>query len=119
MERRAEILLELAREVNSYNGCFEDLTYTFKDLEELIEVSGKSGVELIRATFFGDIRNLLDDYFYIDSYGNFSSCSEKTFEREILNCKDEIIEEFLDIFRDSLEYYQREWLEELGVDLNA
>jgi hypothetical protein len=53
MERKAEILLDLTREVNSYNGCFEDLTYTFKDLEELIEVSGKSGVELIRATFLG------------------------------------------------------------------
>ena len=118
MERKAEILLDLAREVNSYNGCFEDLTCTFKDLEELIEVSGKSGVELIRATFFGGIRNWLDDYFYIDSYGNFSSCSEKTFEREILNCKDEIIDEFLDIFKDSLEDYQKELLEELGVEVN-
>lgn len=117
MERKAEILLDLAREVNSYNGCFEDLTYTFKDLEELIEVSGKSGIELVRATFFGEIRNWLDDYFYIDSYGNFSSCSEKTFEREILNCKDEIIDEFLDIFKNSLEDYQKKWLEELGVEV--
>lgn len=118
MERKAEILLDLAREVNSYNGCFEDLTYTFKDLEELIEVSGKSGIELVRATFFGGIRNWLDDYFYIDSYGNFASCSKKTFEREILRCKDEIITEFLEIFGDSLENYQREWLEELGVEVN-
>lgn len=117
MERKAEILLDLAREVNSYNGCFEDLTYTFKDLEELIEVSGKSGIELVRATFLGGIRNWLDDYFYIDSYGNFSSCSEKTFEREILNCKDEIIDEFLDIFKNSLEDYQKKWLEELGVEV--
>lgn len=118
MERKAEILLDLAREVNSYNGSFEDLVYTYKDLDELVEASGKSGSELVRATFFGCIRNWLDDYFYIDSYGNFSSCSEKTFEREILRCKDEIIEEFLDVYRDSLEYYQKEWLEELGVDLD-
>lgn len=81
MERKAEILLDLAREVNSYNGSFEDLVYTYKDLDELVEAS-------------------------------------KTFEREILKSKDEIIEEFLDVYRDSLEYYQKEWLEELGVDLD-
>ncbi len=119
MERKAELLERLAQEVCSYNGWFEDISEVFNSLEDLIEVSGKSGEEIARATFFGDIQNWLDDYFYINAYGNFASCSEYTHEKNILAQEDDIINEFLAIFGNSLEDYQREWLEELGVEVDA
>lgn len=118
MERKAELLEKLAQEVCSYNGWFEDISEVFNSLEDLIEVSGKSGEEIARATFFGNIKNWCDDYFYINAYGNFESCSEYEHERNILVQEQEIIDEFLNIFGDSLETYQMEWLKELGVEVN-
>lgn len=119
MNRRAEILGELARELCFYNGCFEDLVYVYDNLEDLIEVSGKSGEEIARATFFGDIKSWNDDLFFIDSCGNFGSCSEKDQEADILIQEEDIINTFLDEFKDSdtLEDF-REQLEELGIDID-
>ena len=115
--KKVEILENMAQEIYSWNGLFEDIACVYTDLQELIEVSGKSGEEIARATFFGDIRNWCDDYFYINSYGNFASCSLNEHERNILAQEDEIISEFIDIYGDSLEDYQREWLEELGIEV--
>lgn len=119
MNRRAELLLELAREVCFENGCFEDLVFVYDTLEELIEVSGKTGEEIARATFFGDIQSWNDDLFFIDSYGNFSSCSEKEQEADILIQEEDIIDTFLSEFKnsDTLKDF-RETLEELGVDID-
>lgn len=116
--KKVEILENMANEIYAWNGCFEDIACIYYSISDLLENVDWTKEEVASAVFCGDIRNWYDDIFYIDSYGNFSSCSEKTFEREILNCKDEIIDEFLEIFGDSLKNYQREWLEELGVDLN-
>lgn len=115
--KKVKILENMAQEINSWNGLFEDIACVYTDLQELIEVSGKTGEEIARATFFGDIRNWCDDYFYINSYGNFASCTEIEHENSILAQKDEIIEEFLNIFENSLEDYQIEWLEELGIEV--
>lgn len=98
MERKAELLERLAQEVYTYNGCFEDISEVFTSLEDLIEVSGKSGEEIARATFFGDIKNWCDSYFYINAYGNFESCSEREHEISILAQEKDIINEFLDIY---------------------
>lgn len=113
--KKVEILENMAQEVNSWNGCFEDIACVYTDLGELIEASGKSGEEIARATFFGDIKNWCDDYFYINSYGNFASCSKREHENSILEQKDEIIDEFLSIYGDNLEDYQIEWLKDLGI----
>lgn len=117
MEIKAKILLDLAREINNCTGGFEDIALVCDNLDDLIEISGKSGGEIARATFFGDIKSWEDDCFYIDVYGNFSSCSEMEFEKKILNCENEIIEEFLEIFKDNLKAF-REELEELKVDID-
>lgn len=117
MERKAEILQDLAKEICYYSGGYEDIVDVYDSLEELIEMSGKTGEEIARATFFGDIQNWCDDLFFIDGYGNFSSCSEREHEADILAQEEEIIKDFLDIFNDNLEDF-REQLEELGVDID-
>ena len=117
MERKAEILLDLAREICSYSGGYEDISYVYDNLEDLIEVSGKTGEEIARAIFVGDIQSWNDDYFYIDAYGNFSSCCEKTHEDNILLQEEEIISDFIEIFKDNLEDF-REQLKELGIDID-
>lgn len=117
MENRIDILKDMLAEINSYNGTFEDLVFRYDNLEDVIEYSGKSGKEIARATYFGDIKSWSDDYFFVDVYGNFASCSESEYNSKILYQEDEIIEEFINIFGDNLEDYQREWLETLGIEV--
>lgn len=116
MERKAEILREMALEVFYENGCFQNIGDIYDSLDDLIEVSGLKGVDIARATFFGNIDSWGDDWFYFDGYGNFASMSEYDFEREILNEEDDIIDEFLRLFGHSLDRYQKEWLEELEIE---
>ena len=117
MNKRAEILREMALKVFYENGCFENIGDVYETLDDLIEASGLEGIDIARATFFGDIDSWNDDWFYFDGYGNFASMSEYNYERKILNEEDDIIDEFLRLFRDNLEEYQREWLEELEIEL--
>lgn len=117
MERKAEILEELAREIFCYNGGYEDIADVYETIEDLIEASGLEGYEVARATFFGDIQSWNDDRFFIDLYGNFSSCCEKTHENNILSQEEEIIRDFIEMFREDLEDF-RDSLEELGVDID-
>lgn len=117
MNKKAELLGELAREICYYSGGYEDLVDVYDSLEELIEMSGKTGEEIARATFFGDIQSWCDDFFFIDAYGNFSSCCESTHESNILSQEEYIIKDFIETFKDNLEDF-RDSLEELGVDID-
>ena len=118
MEKRAEILREMALEVFYENGCFDNIGDVYESLEDLIDASGLEGIDLARAIYFGDIDSWNDEWFYFDGYGNFASMSEYDFEREILNEEEDIIDEFLRLFGHNLDSYQREWLEELEVELD-
>lgn len=116
MIRKAEILKEMALEVYYENGCFDNIGDVYESLEDLIEASGLEGVDIARATFFGDINSWNDDWFYFDGYGNFASMSEYDYEKEILNEEEDIIDEFLRLFGDNLDDYQKEWLEDLEIE---
>lgn len=118
MIRKAEILKEMALEVFYENGCFDNIGDVYESLEDLIDASGLEGIDLARAIYFGDIDSWNDEWFYFDGYGNFASMSEYDFEREILNEEEDIIDEFLRLFGHDLDSYQREWLEELEVELD-
>lgn len=117
MEKRVEILREMALEIFSENGCFDNIGDVYESLEDLIDASGLEGVDIARATFFGSIDSWNDDWFYFDGYGNFASKSEYDYENEILSEEDDIIDEFLRLFGDNLDRYQREWLEELEIEV--
>ena len=69
-----ESLLNLVSEVNSYDGSLEYLDYydweTFEDL-----ISGMEPGDVIRRTFFGDVR-ISDDYIGFDGYANFTTLNK-------------------------------------------
>lgn len=116
--KKVEILENMAQEVYSWNNCFEDIANIYYSLDDLVEnISWLNKTEIARAIFFGDVRNWNDDIFYIDGYGNISSCSIEEHERNILAQEQEIIDKFLDIYGDSLEDYHLEWLKELGIEV--
>ena len=50
--------------------------------------------EVARAVFFGDIHNWLDDYIFINSYGNCESMSEYQFQKMLEENADRIIDEY-------------------------
>ena len=117
MERKAEILKDLAREVYYYGGGYEDIAEVYDNLEDLLEASGYTEIAVARAVFFGNIKNWNDDYFAFDGYANFCSCSEREHQANILAQEEEIIKDFIDTFKDNLEDF-REELEFLGVDID-
>lgn len=116
MKKKIDILEILAGEVNNYNESFEDIVNVYYSVSDLVENTSWDKSEVARAVYFGDIQNWNDDIFYIDVYGNISSCSIEEHERNILSQEQEIIDKFLDIYGDSLEDYHLEWLKELGVE---
>lgn len=66
----------------------------FDDLGELIEVLGVGPVEAARATFFGNVQNWGDDYFFVNEEGNFESMSEYQFQKMLEENADGIIDEY-------------------------
>jgi len=116
--KKVEILENMANEIYAWNGCFEDIACIYYSISDLLENVDWTKEEVASAVFYGDIRNWYDDIFYIDNGGNISSCSKYEHERNILEQEDEIIDEFIDIFKYTFEDYQLEWLKELGVEVN-
>lgn len=62
--------------------------------EEFFETMFSSPAEAVRATFFGNIQNWMDDYIYFDGYGNLQSMNEFQYKKEIEDSANEIIEQF-------------------------
>lgn len=62
--------------------------------EEFFETMFSSPAEAVRATFFGNIQNWMDDYIYFNGYGNLESMSKFQFKSEIKESADEIAEKF-------------------------
>ena len=62
--------------------------------EEFFEEMFSSPAEAVRATFFGNIQNWMDDYIYFDGYGNLQSMTKSQHKESIQNAADEIIEQF-------------------------
>ena len=67
----------------------------FDDLGELIEVLGVDPVEAARATFFGNVQNWGDDYFFVNEEGNFESMSEYQFQKMLGDNANEIIGQYV------------------------
>lgn len=71
-------------------GCEE--VYPFDD--DFFDMMFSSRQEVARAVFFGDIHNWLDDYIYLNSYGNCESMSEYDYQEMLEENADRIIAEY-------------------------
>lgn len=99
LNRLAEALEDYSTIEDVYNAIDDKeaiyLPELFDDLGELIEVLGVDPVEAARATFFGNVQNWCDDYFFVNEEGNFESMSEYQFQEMLKANANEIIGQYV------------------------
>lgn len=92
-----EELQEMLYDCIGYDGSFEDLDYREND-EDFFETYFKTKDEVARAICYGDY-NYMDDFVRFNAYGNLESASKYQVEEEIENYKEEIIEHYLELYK--------------------
>jgi hypothetical protein len=96
-------LIEMVRNIISYDGSFEDLDY-FENDEYFFQDFFQNKVdEAVRAVCYGNYE-YMDDYVKFNAYGNLDSCSEYQYRNEVENNRDEIIEHYLELYADNNVY---------------
>lgn len=104
-----EELKEIVDEVNAWDGALENFAvYDFDD--DFINEHFSSPAEAVRACFFGNIKNWLDDYIRFNGYGNLESLTEQEYKDELQQYSQEIIKvanEYLDELNISEELAQK------------
>lgn len=89
-------LLDIIREINAYQGGYEDLSMLFSSMEDLIEYYNMSAVEVAKAIMFGNVESWYSDYFRLDINNNIESISEYWLYREINEVKSEIMQIYIE-----------------------
>ena len=107
-----ETLLEVVSELNSWNGCLENLDFWEND-EEFFNTFFDNPMEAIRATYYGNY-NYNDDYVKFNGYGNIDSYSEYERIEEIKDNIDDIVENLVEYYYN---IYINEELENLLLEL--
>ena len=107
-----ETLLDVVSELNSWNGCLENLEFWEND-EEFFNTFFNNPMEAIRATYYGDY-NYNDDYVKFNGYGNIDSYSEYERIEEIKDSIDDIVDNLIEYYYD---IYINEELENLILEL--
>ena len=107
-----ETLLDVVSELNSWNGCLENLDFWEND-EEFFNTFFDNPMEAIRATYYGNY-NYNDDYVKFNGYGNIDSYSEYERIEEIKNNIDDIVDNLIECYYN---IYINEELENLLLEL--
>ena len=107
-----ETLLDVVSELNSWNGCLENLEFWEND-EEFFNTFFNNPMEAIRATYYGDY-NYNDDYVKFNGYGNIDSYSEYERIEEIKDNIDDIVDNLIECYYN---IYINEELENLILEL--
>ena len=107
-----DVLLDVVSELNSWNGCLENLDFWEND-EEFFNTFFKNPMDAIRATYYGNY-NYNDDYVKFNGYGNIDSYSEYERIEEIKDNIDDIVENLIECYYN---IYINEELENLILEL--
>ena len=107
-----ETLLDVVSELNSWNGCLENLDFWEND-EEFFNTFFDNPMEAIRATYYGDY-NYNDEYVKFNGYGNIDSYSEYERIEEIKDNIDDIVDNLIECYYN---IYINEELENLILEL--
>ena len=107
-----ETLLDVVSELNSWNGCLENLEFWEND-EEFFNTFFDDPMEAIRATYYGDY-NYNDEYVKFNGYGNIDSYSEYERIEEIKDNIDDIVDNLIECYYN---IYINEELESLLLEL--
>ena len=107
MDRKQEILKEMARDVANYKGGFEELE-TYETIEDLCnELFSENPAEAARAMHFGEVSgwNTADGYI-LDDYGNIKEVNNAW--EEIDRQEEVIVSEWLSLDEDDRDNDLRE-----------
>ena len=107
-----ETLLDVVSELNSWNGCLENLDFWEND-EEFFNTFFNNPMEAIRATYYGNY-NYNDEYVKFNGYGNIDSYSEYERIEEIKDSIDDIVDNLIECYYN---IYINEELENLLLEL--
>ena len=107
-----ETLLDVVSELNSWNGCLENLEFWEND-EEFFNTFFDNPMEAIRATYYGDY-NYNDEYVKFNGYGNIDSYTEYERIEEIKDNIDDIVDNLIEYYYN---IYINEELENLLLKL--
>ena len=107
-----DVLLDVVSELNSWNGCLENLDFWEND-EEFFNTFFDNPMEAIRATYYGNY-NYNDDYVKFNGYGNIDSYSEYERIEEIKDNIDDIVDNLIECYYN---IYINEKLENLILKL--
>ena len=93
-----DVLKEVVRELNSWDGCLDWLDY-FENDEDFFETffNGKID-EAVRAVCYGDYK-YMDDYVKFNAYGNLESCNEYQLIDELKDSIDEIVDNLVEKYQ--------------------
>lgn len=105
-------LIEMVRDINNWDGSFEDLDYWSNDDDFFEELYDGRISELVRALSFGSY-NYMDEYVKINTYGNIESATTLEFKNKVNKQHEEIIERYLELMESEPRYFERLWDEEL------
>ena len=94
----SDMLMDMTREVNSWDGSLEYLNYIDMDMLEdyLLEVPA---VDVIKMVYYGDF-NPNDPYFQFDTYGNLESFNDWFVENDLEDNKEDIVKRFIELYED-------------------
>ena len=89
----------MVREMNAWDGTFENLA-VYENDDEFFQIYFESKVmEAVRAVSYGDY-SYLDDYVRFNGYGNIESLSEREWHQELEDEADDIVEQYLEMVED-------------------
>ena len=105
-------LFDLVRDINSYDGRFTDEYDFYENDEEFFDLFyADKPYELARAINYGEY-NFMDDYVYINVYGNLYSTNKYEVEKELEDIIEDITDETIDIYNHlDLDYDLEELIE--------
>lgn len=91
-----ELLKDLAREVNSWDGSLDYLDVQEFDDDFFNTYFDGNVMEAVRAWHFGGENNWNDEYIRFNGYGNLETLSDYRYDEEVKDSANEIIEYALD-----------------------
>ena len=94
-----EQLESMVREMNAWDGSFDNLAVYSND-DEFFQIFFESKVmEAVRAVSYGDY-NYMDEYVRFNGYGNIESLSGYQLNNELRDAEDGIVGQYLEMAED-------------------
>ena len=89
----------MVREMNAWDGTFENLA-VYENDDEFFQIYFESKVmEAVRAVSYGDY-NYMEEYVRFNGYGNIESLTEREWHQELEDEADDIVEQYLEMVED-------------------